>query len=278
MLSSILMLPHGAEIVPGSHDPYNDAFAPPHTALERAAQQTAADKPDLFILVTPHGYTLPDDYVVYLHSRYQGLLYRLGESNIFGAIQTQAIWPADAGAAERLLAKMRAVGVPTQGLIQGGADYPLTLAWAESVPMHYLMRTVAAKTVIVSLPRQRLQGLMEMQQDLAALGAILLDLAAAHPGPVCVVISADLAHTHNAQGPYGYHPAAARFDAVVQEWVTTSTRDRLEALLALQPDAKACGMAGMCVAQTMIDQTQMPGQLLAYAVPTYFGMAAARWG
>lgn len=38
---------------------------------------------------------------------------------------------------------------------------------------------------------------------------------------VAVVISSDLAHTHEASGPYGYSPAAAPFDKACGNWAIT---------------------------------------------------------
>jgi hypothetical protein len=39
----------------------------------------------------------------------------------------------------------------------------------------------------------------------------------AQPQSIVLIISSDLAHTHSADGPYGYSPAAQPFDTVWSE-------------------------------------------------------------
>ena len=116
-----------------------------------------------------------------------------------------------------------------------------------------------------------------MQNDLAALRRALLDIAAAYPGGVSIVSSADLAHTHSAQGRDGFHESAAAFDALVQRWARTPERETLNRLLALQPTAKACGIAGMCMLQTIFDSGHLTCGPTTCAVPSYFGMMVAQW-
>jgi hypothetical protein len=63
----------------------------------------------------------------------------------------------------------------------------------------------------------------------------------------------------------------------VQQWVREPTRERLDGLLALQPTARACAMAGMCSLQVVLERSALRSTGGVYAAPTYFGMLAARW-
>ena len=277
MLSSVLMLPHGAEIIPTPGQPYNEAFRPLHTAMDQAGAALAERKTDLVIMFTPHGYSLDAAYTIYMHERFQGLFYDLTESSIFGEIAERLLWTGDHEQASAVLSGLQAQGVPVEGLVHGSPSYPLALAWGESVPLHYLVRNNKPKVVLIGLPGARHDRLAQMQNDLATLGRVLLSVAAAYPGAVSIVSSADLAHTHTAQSPYGYHESAAEFDATVQAWAAAPTRDKLERMLSLQPTAKACGMAGMCVLQAIFDSAPLPCRQLAYVAPTYYGMAVGTW-
>jgi aromatic ring-opening dioxygenase LigB subunit len=277
MLSSVLMLPHGAEIIPTPGQPYNEAFRPLHSAMEQAGQALAARKSDLVIMFTPHGYNLDAAYTIYLHERFQGLFYNLTESNIFGDIAGRMLWAGNREQADAVLSGLQRCGVAAEGLVHGSPTYPLALAWGESVPLRYLLNGDKPQVVLIGLPRSRHDRLIQMQDDLATLGRVLLSVAAAYPGAVSIVSSADLSHTHAVQSPYGYHESASVFDATVQAWATTPTRDKLERMLALQPTALACGMAGMCVLQTVLEAAPLPCQQLVYAAPTYFGMAVSQW-
>ncbi len=54
----------------------------------------------------------------------------------------------------------------------------------------------------------------------AFIGKALYDNLERLPQKIAVIVSADLAHTHEASGPYGYSPAAEPFDRVRTSGVT----------------------------------------------------------
>ena len=73
----------------------------------------------------------------------------------------------------------------------------------------------APKVVVVSPARDRpLEEHLRLGEAIAAL-----------PGRVALIASADHGHAHTPDGIYGYHPAAARYDALLQEIVAS---DRLD--------------------------------------------------
>jgi aromatic ring-opening dioxygenase LigB subunit len=277
VLVSAYMLPHGSQIIPGLDDNYDEANRPLHQAMQQMGAALAADCPDAVILVTPHGISLPEHHAVYMHDRLMGLLYALAGPHDINKVKEQYLWTGDSALARRLLGAMLDRGIPTLPLVQGSSEYPLALAWGETVPLYYLLRDCSPRVVIISLPRSRLDRLGDIQVDLAALGAVLYEQAMAFGGRVSLVMSADQSHTHDAAGPYGFHESAKAFDELVQQWVTAPTRDRLNGLLALQPTAKACAMAGMCSLQVVLERSALRSAGAVYAAPTYFGMLAARW-
>jgi aromatic ring-opening dioxygenase LigB subunit len=95
---------------------------------------------------------------------------------------------------------------------------------------------------------------------------------------IALIASADLGHAHDPTGPYGFHPASVEFDAAVQEaicaqdlgrllhfdreWVTRAATDAFGQILNLH---------------RAIQGTGLPGELLSYEVPTYFGMVCAAY-
>jgi aromatic ring-opening dioxygenase LigB subunit len=277
VLVSAFMLPHGSQIVPGLEEHYDEANRPLHQAMEQMGAALAADCPDAIILVTPHGISLPEHHAVYMHNRLMGMLFTLDGPDGFSKVKEQYLWRGDSALAGRLLAAMQERSIPALPLVQGSSDYPLALAWGETVPLYYLLRDCSARVAIVSLPRTRLDRLAAIQGDLAALGAVLCEQATAFDGRVSLVMSADQAHTHDAAGPYGFHESAKVFDALVQQWVREPTRERLDGLLALQPTARACAMAGMCSLQVVLERSALRSPGGVYAAPTYFGMLAAHW-
>jgi aromatic ring-opening dioxygenase LigB subunit len=96
---------------------------------------------------------------------------------------------------------------------------------------------------------------------------------AALPGRVALVASADHGHAHAPDGIYGYHPAAAEYDALLQKIVAS---DRLDffPLAALAEQGKADSLWQLLVLQGAVGEAAR-ADVLAYAAPTYYGMLVA---
>ena len=90
---------------------------------------------------------------------------------------------------------------------------------------------------------------------------------------VALIASADHGHAHDADGPYGFDPAAAAYDAQVQE-ILRSGRLDFEPLGALVAAAKADSLWQLLILQGAVG-AGAEVDLLAYAAPTYFGMLCA---
>jgi aromatic ring-opening dioxygenase LigB subunit len=87
---------------------------------------------------------------------------------------------------------------------------------------------------------------------------------------VALIASADHGHAHDASGPYGFDPAAAEYDARFQALLPTGD---FRPLAELVDAAKADSLWQLLVLQGAIGGR--PLELLAYAAPTYYGMAVA---
>ena len=277
MLVSAYLVPHGMQIIPGLEEPYSEGFRPLHEAMEQAGHDLRAEQPDLLLLLAVHGLSLPAAYAVYLNDRLQGLLYRLTESNVFGELGSRRLWQADRPAAEALLQRLAAAGLPAEGVVQGAPSHPITLAWGETVPLCYLAGEAGPRVVVISLPRKIAGDLTAMQGELDGLGQVCVEYARAFAGRVSLVVSGDLSHVHRASGPYGQDPSAPVFDGLAQRWARNPSRELVSDLLGLRPKALACGMAGICVLQTVLDATHLACTQATYAAPTYFGMMVAHW-
>jgi aromatic ring-opening dioxygenase LigB subunit len=116
---------------------------------------------------------------------------------------------------------------------------------------------------------------------LLAFGRVLAGVAAAGGRRVAVVASGDLAHAHDARGPYGADPAARAFDRRVLRAVAGEGPD---GLLHLDPSlvarAKPDAVPQLLVLAGLLREAALSGrplrpEVLAYEVPTYFGMLCA---
>eukprot|EP01079_Euglenida_sp_SAG-EU17-18_P001284 gene1284-425_t len=202
----------GAEVVGAAVLPHGDfAFDPSlvdfknhSTDLNRAAldvgSRAMALKPDLVVLITPHGVSADRDFLLY------------GNTNGYNIPLSLAM---DAEVVGNMIPLPN-----TSVLVSFGDGEDQALRWAEVIPLLLLRgdhpplaspraadagRTAVQlpRAVFMSAPSRRHTDTVEMvaSGELTRLGQRIL-----------VVVSADLAHTHLASGPYGYSSAADPFD------------------------------------------------------------------
>ena len=134
------------------------------------------------------------------------------------------------------------------------------------------------KAIIISIPKKRFD-LDTFREELIELGKNLEGFFETKEQKISLVISADLAHTHKEDGPYGYHPSADKLDQLVNEWISSLEKELLfNKIHPLAATGLACGLAPITVFQGVIDastEVSWTGNLVSYAKPTYFGMSAA---
>jgi aromatic ring-opening dioxygenase LigB subunit len=134
--------------------------------------------------------------------------------------------------------------------------------WGTEIPLSFMP---ARQVVVVSPARDR-----PLAEHVRAGAAIARATGEAR---VALIASADHGHAHDPDGPYGFDPAAAAYDAQVQE-ILRSGRLDFEPLGALVAAAKADSLWQLLVLQGAAG-ADAEVDLLAYAAPTYFGMLCA---
>jgi aromatic ring-opening dioxygenase LigB subunit len=222
--------------------PHGDVDLDPalRPAMEELGRRAAAAKPDVAVVVTPHSVHVDGHYAVVT-------------SGTVGDHET------DRATAEALLA----APLPILGVSYGGNDSPTAefpIDWGAEIPLNFIK---APKVVVVSPARDRpLEEHLQLGEAVAGL-----------PGRIALVASADHGHAHTADGIYGYHPAAAEYDALLQEIVAS---DRLDffPLAPLAEDGKADSLWQLVVLQGAVGE-EARADVLAYAAPTYYGMLVA---
>jgi aromatic ring-opening dioxygenase LigB subunit len=209
-------------------------------AMEELGRRFAAAVPDVAVIVTPHSIHVDGHFAVVTAGK-------IGE------------WETDAEAAGALVeAPLPVLGVTYGGNDSATAEFPLD--WGTEVPLSFMR---APCVVVVSPARDRpLEEHLRLGQAIAAL-----------PGRVALIASADNGHAHDPAGPYGFDPAAAEYDARLQEILASDRLDFLP-LAELAEPAKADSLWQLLVLQGAMGETAR-AEVLAYAAPTYYGMLVA---
>ena len=226
--------------------PHGDVDATPalRAAMDELGRRFVAADCETAIVVTPHNVHVEGHFAVVTSAR-------VGEHE------------TDRELAAVLVEAVRADGLPVSGVSYGGndpAEAEMPLDWGTEVPLRFL---AAERVVVVAPARDR------PLEEHVRLGEVLA--AATADRPVALVASADHGHAHDPEGPYGFDPAAAAYDAELQELLGSEPLD-FRPLARLVDAAKADSLWQLLVLQGAANGRC---ELLAYAAPSYYGMAVA---
>jgi aromatic ring-opening dioxygenase LigB subunit len=222
--------------------PHGDVDETPElrAAMEELGRRFDGAAPDTAIVVTPHNVHVDGHFAVVTAGH-------VGE------------WETDRATAQALLG----AALPILGVSYGGNDpeqAEMPLDWGTEVPLRFMR----ARRVVVVAPARDLP----LDEHLR-----LGEAVARLPGRHALIASADHGHAHDAGGPYGFHPAAAAYDELVQATLRSGRLDFLP--LADHVEAgKADSLWQLLVLQGAMGEGAR-AELLAYAAPTYYGMLVA---
>jgi aromatic ring-opening dioxygenase LigB subunit len=226
--------------------PHGDVDLAPELrpAMEELGRRCEAAAPDVAVVVTPHSVHIDGHFAVVSAGQ-------VGE------------WETDrALAAELLEVPLPILGVSYGGNDPASAQFPLD--WGTEIPLTFVS---APRVVVVSPARD-----LPLEQHLQ-LGRVLASDTLLHGKRVALVASADHGHAHDPDGPYGFDPAAAAYDARLQEILASERLDFLPLAETVEP-AKADSLWQLLVLQGAVGE-RARADVLAYAAPTYYGMLVA---
>lgn len=245
--------PHGGLILDGE--------SPTRTAMEELGRRHAAAVPDATILITPHGVHLESSFAVVTAATVGGDL---------GGPDTRLSCMVDRGLAHAVVDALRDIG-PAAGVSFGSndpADAEMPMDWGTLIPLWFIGGRAEPQTpvVVVSPARE-----FSFEAHVRAGQAVA---AACGDRRVAVIASADHGHAHESDGAYGFHPAAAEYDARVVELVRENRLGDGVGLGTIVDLAKADSLWQLLMLHGMLGDS-FDAHLLSYEVPTYFGMLCA---
>lgn len=259
--------PHGDLAVPEACQPERAHLAAStQAAMAELGRRLEAAQPDVVVVLTPHGIHVEGHLAVVVAGRVVGALDEVPAV----ALDLRT----DRGLATAAVDALRAAGLPVVGVSFGGndpAEAAMPLDWGSLIPLWHLggRRWPPLPVVIVAPARD-----LPPERHVEA-GATIARVIADTGRRAAIVASADQAHTHRSDGPYGFDPAAAVHD----ELVVRLLRDgRLGAVRDLDPAlveaAKPDSWWQHLILLGAIGEAWLP-DVLSYEAPTYYGMLCA---
>lgn len=256
--------PHGDLAIPDACSPDQAALATATQAgMAELARRFDAAAPDVVVLLTPHGIHVEGRFAVVVSGRAAGVLAE--------APAVALDLEVDRELALAIVGALGDAGIPAAGVSFGGnvpAEAVMPLDWGSLIPLWYLggRREPPVRVVIVAPARDR-----PIDEHVAAGSAIAAAIASSGRR-VALVASADQAHAHDPDGPYGFDPAARVHDELV---VSLLREGRRGALRDLDPALIAAAKPDAWWQELMllgaIGDAWTPN-VLSYEAPTYYGM------
>lgn len=274
--------PHGFPIIPDLSDDAEGALAT-RAAMQELGRRCAAARPETLVIAGPHGVRVEGAICLGDVARAAGILHwqdRAVEMNV----------PVDGPATDLIAAEATAAGVPIALAGFAGnrrSQSVLPLDWGVITPLWFLGhgRHLPGKgNVLADPPREDIGPPVVIvtpsrslpRATMVEFGRAIARAFAAAERRVAFVASCDWAHTHRADGPYGFHPAAAEVDAEVVAAVREGDPGRLIGLdQRAVEDAAIDGLWQTLMLAGVLAEMPMRHEVLSYEAPTYYGMLVA---
>lgn len=261
--------PHGGIAIAEACAPdERDVALTTRAGMEELGRRFDAAQPEVAVVVTPHNVHIADALGVIVSGRVAG---RLNGTHPPIALDV----PSDTELAWNVLHEMASAELPAAAVSFGANDAVSAVApmdWGVLIPLWFMggRHDPPVHAVVVTPARE-----LPAEAHVAA-GTAIAAAAAASQRRVAIIASADHGHAHQADGPYGFDPAAAEYDARVRDIVG---RNRLDLLADLPPEliekARADSWWQMLILHGAT--AGWSGSLISYEAPTYFGMLTAAY-
>jgi aromatic ring-opening dioxygenase LigB subunit len=262
--------PHGSMIIPLLNEEGAQKALVTRAAMEELGRRMAAAQPETIMLITPHGHRVDGAFALLNNQRVRGDL--VAEEQASGGGFT-VVFEVDKELNAAIVEAAQELRVPVTRLGYAVPDDPVfwqPLDWGASVPLWFMgaMFHPRPKVVIACADRGNMPW-----ELFPPFGKAIRQAADSTGRRVALIASADMGHAHDENGPYGFDPAAAEFDAATIEAIKDQDPGRLLTFdQAWVQRASTDAFGQILNLHGAIEGTDFRGELLSYEVPTYFGM------
>ena len=224
-------------------------------------------KPDTIVIANPHGFRVQNAMSIAIAER--------ATADWYNKVRLE--FEMDPGLAHAIAGKAEEMDVPVVRYIygaSGGPDCFIPLDWGAVVPLYFLGHHFTPRPKLVHLSPMRLLPFAAHYEFGRAIGRVIKE----SNQRIAFIASADQGHAHDPDGPYGFDPAAAQYDAWMQDVIRSGD---LDALFSANPDlvenGKPDSLWPSLILAGVIKENPMAARLLSYEVDVYFGILCAEF-
>jgi len=271
-LTYACIAPHGSDVIPELANKRTlRSFEETRKGMLAVAREVKHARPDTIIIASPHNLRVHQHIAIVTAENSSGTLRGWNAPEKRASMKVKCNPPL----AKELLAAGTRRRLPVVGVNYGtfeGSNSDMAMDWGTFVPLWFFMHEnrIRPKVVIVAPSR-------EIPLELnVAFGRTIADVIEKKRERIVFVASADQAHAHKKNGPYGFSKAAAEYDNFMVKAIET---DDIDSIKELNPKfveaAKPDSLWQMAMLAGVSERVPLTPRLYSYQVPTYVVMICA---
>jgi len=223
--------------------------------------------PEVIVIINPHGFRADNALSISVTEK----------ATAEWAPDVKLDFDVDQEVANAIANQAIEMSVPVVRYIYGASSGEacfMPLDWGAVVPLYFMGHRFTPKPKIVHCSPMRDLPLTTHYEFGRAIGRVIK----ASDKRIAFIASADQGHAHDANGPYGYDPASAKYDAWMQDIIRSGNLDELlNADPQLVEDGKPDSLWPTLVLAGVLKENPMQAKLLSYEVNVYFGILCAEF-
>lgn len=229
-------------------------------AMERLEEDLYLSRPDIILIISPHGSYFSDAFTINMSPEYQTDLRE------FGDLTTKLKFKGALGLFALIREESKHLNYPTATISEQNLDH------GAAVPLFYLTQHLPEISILPI-------GFSSLDwKTHVDFGYVIKETIAQLNKRVAVIASGDLSHALQSEAPAGYNPAGEKFDALIQELLAN---DNVAGMLQLDKQlvegAAECGFRSFLILMGILRNTKYNYKQYSYQGPFGVGYLVANF-
>lgn len=260
MLTFAAITPHPPILIPTIGRENTKIIKKTAEAMEELEKKLFESKPDIIIVISPHGVLLPDAFCINLNPEYVSNLEE------FGDFSTKIKFKTNTALAFRIKELMEDKNIPLTLTSNVFLDHGVV------IPLYFLTKRLSKVSI---LPIS--YSLLDFKTNFN-FGDILKEIILNEDKKIAVIASGDLSHCLTKDAPAGYSPRGKEFDDKLIELITNkNTAGILKLDTDLVEKAGECGLRSILILLGLLERINYTPEILSYEGPFGVGYLVANF-
>ncbi len=250
--------PHPPLLIPSIGKDSEKKIAKTKKAMEQLEEDLYVSKPDVIVIISPHGHLFKDSFSLNYCHEY------ISDLKKFGDLATKLKFKGEMTLTYAIRESSKRMHYPTAMISEKALDYGAV------VPLYFLTKHLP-NTTILPIGFSALDW-----KNHTDFGYLIKEQIMKTNKRVAVIASCDLSHALTTDAPAGYHPAGEEFDQKIQELLASgNTSGLLQLNHDLVADATECGFRALLILLGILRNIHYTYKSYAYENPFGVGYLTA---